>query len=187
MPTDNPKISAYVPQALYDRFKQFQNEQQLSMSQAVIVLLAEYFGLEQSIKDMDHCATVGNITLPRIEAIERQLFDLSSEIKTFKSTRKTTSNLPVKGVQSNLPLNYQNDIPSNLIAYQLAKRLSVSARSITNRARYPERFPDWSQSEDPDHIAWQVHKDSEPNTYSPVDQTSADQLDKLRDWIQQNS
>lgn len=45
MPTENPKISAYVPQVVYDRFKQFQEERGLSMSQAAIELLAEYFGI----------------------------------------------------------------------------------------------------------------------------------------------
>lgn len=45
MPTDNKKISAYVPDIVYDRFKKFQEEHELSMSQAAIEIFAAYFGI----------------------------------------------------------------------------------------------------------------------------------------------
>jgi hypothetical protein len=48
MPTQNPKISAYVPQIVYDKFKQYEKEQGVSMSQAVIELLSNYFGIDLS-------------------------------------------------------------------------------------------------------------------------------------------
>jgi len=45
MPTENPKISAYVPQVIYDRFKEFKEERNLSFSQAATEVFAEYFGI----------------------------------------------------------------------------------------------------------------------------------------------
>ena len=45
MPTENPKVSSYVPQAIYDRLLAFKSERGLSVSQAVTAILEEYFGL----------------------------------------------------------------------------------------------------------------------------------------------
>lgn len=45
MPTDNPKISSYVPQAVYDQLMTFKASRGLSISQAVTAILEEYFGL----------------------------------------------------------------------------------------------------------------------------------------------
>jgi hypothetical protein len=73
MPTDNKKISAYVPDVVYDRFKQFQEEHKLSMSQAAIEIFAAYFGINL------------NPTIPsnstselqsRLETLEKALADL---------------------------------------------------------------------------------------------------------------
>lgn len=77
MPTDNPKISAYVPQLVYDTFKQFQDERGISMSQAVIVILAEYFGIQQELKEFIEGSVVGGVTLSRIEEIEQSIEQLT--------------------------------------------------------------------------------------------------------------
>jgi len=45
MTTDNKKISAYVPDLIYDRFIQFKDERNISMSQAAIEIFAAYFGI----------------------------------------------------------------------------------------------------------------------------------------------
>lgn len=86
MPTDNPKISAYVPQILFDRFKQYQEESKLSMSQAIIALLATHFGIQQTIKESSLGTVVGGVTPGRIENIEKSLFELKEEVEKLKST-----------------------------------------------------------------------------------------------------
>ena len=44
MATDNPKVSGYVPQVVYDQKKQFKAERGLkSVSMAVAAVLEEYF------------------------------------------------------------------------------------------------------------------------------------------------
>lgn len=80
MPTDNPKISLYVPQQIYDRFKEFQKEQDLSMSQAGIVILAEYFGLKETIKEITEGTTIGGVTLERINELEQRLQKLEVQL-----------------------------------------------------------------------------------------------------------
>jgi len=71
MPTENPKISAYVPQIIYDRFKQFQEERSLSMSQAAIELFAEYFGIDLSAPQR----STGSL-LSRLNTLETDLAGL---------------------------------------------------------------------------------------------------------------
>ena len=74
MPTENPKISAYVPQAVYDRFKQFQEERKLSMSQAATELIAEYFGI--SLKE--------EITSQSTSGLPERLAQVEKEIEWLR-------------------------------------------------------------------------------------------------------
>ena len=60
MPTENPKVSGYIPQVVYDQLMQFKSELGLSsVSQAVTAILEEYFGLGK----VDH-------TSQRLEVVE---------------------------------------------------------------------------------------------------------------------
>ena len=88
MPTDNPKISLYVPQQIYDHFKEFQSEQNLSMSQAGIVILAEYFGIEETIKEITRGATVGGVTLARFEELEKRLKEIEEKVNQIETNSK---------------------------------------------------------------------------------------------------
>lgn len=81
MPTNNPKISLYVPQIIYDRFKQFQQERNLSMSHAGIAILAEYFGLQEETKKV----AVGGVTLEALEEIRQELKELRKEVEHLKT------------------------------------------------------------------------------------------------------
>ena len=59
MPTENPKVSGYIPQVVFDKLIQFKAERGLSVSQAVTAILEEYFGLGK----VDH-------TAQRLEEVE---------------------------------------------------------------------------------------------------------------------
>ena len=77
MATENPKVSAYVPQVLKDKLTEFREKKgNISESQAVIVVLAEYFGIEQVLDRASEGVVVGGVTLARIETIESQLTEL---------------------------------------------------------------------------------------------------------------
>ena len=80
MATLKPKISLYVPKRSYSRFKEFQLENGLSMSNAGIVILAEYFGLEETITNNSNKKKVGGITLAKIQEIESRLDKLEELI-----------------------------------------------------------------------------------------------------------
>ena len=80
MPTDNPKISLYVPQQIYDRFREFQKEQDLSMSQAGIVILAEYFGIKETIKEITEGTIVGGITLNEFKQLKQRVEILEDQV-----------------------------------------------------------------------------------------------------------
>ena len=95
MPTDNPKISLYVPQQIYDRFKEFQVEQKLSMSQAGIVVLAEYFGLKETIKEITEGTTVGGVTLADFEDLKRRILELENKVDSQYTTSSFQASLKV--------------------------------------------------------------------------------------------
>jgi hypothetical protein len=76
MPTENPKISAYVPQIVYDHFDEFRQKSGLSMSQSAAVIFAKFFGLEDIAKGITGETTTDNSALDRIGVLESQVNDL---------------------------------------------------------------------------------------------------------------
>jgi hypothetical protein len=78
MGTDNPKISAYVPQVLKERLKQFREERDISESQAVTIILAEYFQIPEVVGRSPEGRVVGGVTLARIETLEERLTDFTT-------------------------------------------------------------------------------------------------------------
>lgn len=127
MPTENPKISAYVPQVVYDRFKQFQEEHNLSMSQAAIEIFAAYFGINLN-------PTVFNESTSelqsRLETLEKALADLqeshfvlSKKVDLMQSTSEPPIIEPIevpvdKDIDSKLNSGLQNELPQENIAEQ---------------------------------------------------------------------
>jgi hypothetical protein len=78
MGTDNPKVSAYVPQTLKDRLKEFREERDgISESQAVTIILAEYFQMPEALGRSLEGSSVGGVTLARMEALEEKLATLA--------------------------------------------------------------------------------------------------------------
>lgn len=93
MPTDNPKVSAYVPQALKDRLTQFRQERELSESQAVIAILAEYFQMKEEIGRGSDRVSVGGVTLARMEDLEKRMSDLQSLVnQRFQELSESINN-----------------------------------------------------------------------------------------------
>lgn len=100
MPTDNPKISGYVPQAVYDRFKEFQKEQNLSMSQVVTIILTEYFGLNQIIERTTEGTTIGGVTYNWVKSLEDRIINLEKEVEQSNSTSELPREESIKQVES---------------------------------------------------------------------------------------
>lgn len=190
MPTDNPKISLYVPQQIYDRFKTFQEEKKLSMSQAGIVVLAEYFGLEETIKEITEGTTIGGITLSEFEDLKQRVLKLESLINQVSQERvekiETTSELLSKQENNKLQLELTGEsIIKPITGTLLSRRFGMkkNAASDNKKRKTIEDFALWSQSKDPDSIAWiPVEKG-----YATKDELPNELLNKLQDWIAQNT
>lgn len=93
MPTENPKISAYVPQIVYARFKQYQEERQLSMSQAAIEILAHYFELNLESSDKEFTGGLPS-RLNEIEQSLKELRKLYTQL-AFKVDHTQTTSEPL--------------------------------------------------------------------------------------------
>jgi hypothetical protein len=113
MPSDNPKVSAYIPQHLFDRFKSFFKERDISMSQAVGVIFAEYFQLDLQVNFISGSLKEG-VILAKLEILEKEVQDL-------------------KFSASELPINLLNDLRNlEYLVNQINNRLSeVEARQIS--------------------------------------------------------
>ena len=162
MPTDKPKISAYVSQSIYDRFKEYQLEHNLSMSHAVIVILSEYFGLEETIKENVSSSPVGGVTLQAFTDLQHRLKKVELEVERLKSTdvkneqkkesvsKKITTNLLSKPIteKSSLPSEPPKeliDIPSGtyISRRQLAKLIGKGSSTIGRWTNKKVKAPSW--------------------------------------------
>jgi hypothetical protein len=86
MPTKNPKVSAYIPQHIFDRFQSFCQEKEMSMSQATAVVFAGYFEIEPEVNHLS------GLLADRIRDLELKLSELSS------SNSNSNSELPKEAV-----------------------------------------------------------------------------------------
>lgn len=115
MPTDNPKVSAYVPQAIKDRLTQFREERSISESQAVTTILAEYFGMTEVLgRSPDG---VGGITLAGMQAIEVKLTSFMELVEgRLKALENSQNKSEISVEQERLPENNQSidNLPSEL-------------------------------------------------------------------------
>lgn len=186
MPTENPKISLYVPQKLYDRFKEFQGEQKLSMSQAGIVILAEYFGLKDVVTETTSKLPVGGVTLQEFQEIKELVFQMNERLSLLESTSEPSALQQESGVskQTNLfdgisePKVDQSSLPV-WIKDDLAARLGCVSGTVGNESR-KVNFPQWSKKKDPDGISWIATKTKDGYRYSPDSETSSELLSRLK-------
>ena len=176
MPTDNPKISLYVPQQIYDRFKSFQEERKLSMSQAGIVILAEYFGIEETIKDITEGTTIGGVTLVEFEQLKERIKNIEELVEQGKTTSEPPKITEKKSNLSQLELLSKSPVNEDRLAIGidlLSKRLGFESNReiLRNRGRYkgkPEKFLVWSRKKDPDSIGWLLNSDGEDIAFSDL-------------------
>jgi hypothetical protein len=127
MTTDNKKISAYVPDVVYDRFIQFQEEHKLSMSKAAIEIFADYFGINLN-------PTISNEStdklLSRVDTLEEELLGLktyltllSERVDLMQSTNEPLITEPLevsvaKDISSEPDSSLQTELPKEDIIEQ---------------------------------------------------------------------
>lgn len=207
MPTDNPKISLYVPQQIFDRFKSFQEERKLSMSQAGIVIIAEYFGIEESIKEITEGTTIGGVTLAEFENLKQRLEKLEEQVERSKTTSnllvenqdidKLIESKPVRSLeqhQNQLELTGEENI--SISVDLLAKRLGIkNSKSVGNKRNeiykndsldVEDKFCEWTRKKDFDDIGWKPVKEGIKINYVLKDELPKELLSKLKKWITEN-
>ncbi len=213
MPSDNPKISAYVPQSVYDCFKDFQKKQKLSMSQATIVIMSEYFGLEEILKGINPESPIGGVTLDEFIKLREEVQSLkkilnsikSSEVNSVRQVLHKTKNKDT-GIKENLVSKQPTII--NIDKYtsclekneSLLKRISpISGRKLSSlrfflgkttvavvkRAKNLKDFTKWTKEKDPDGIGWRS-VETPKKGYLPLDDTPSELLDSLLEWMIKN-
>lgn len=180
MPTDNPKISSYVPQKIYDRFKEYQKEQNITMSQAMIVILAEYFGIEETLKEINSSSPIGGVTFSAFQELQKRLEKVELKVEHLEytqnlpfsnnriRTRNRTEIYPPEEINDRENKQVQqvedsfsllSELPQNeilLSGQDLAKRLKISTSKLsTLKGKFTmEEFKNWSLELDPDGIEW---------------------------------
>ncbi len=213
MPTDNPKISLYVPQQIYDRFKPFQEEKKLSMSQAGIVILAEYFGIEETIKEIIEGTTIGGVTLVEFEQLKQRVTKLeiiasvdgenqveqnestsSLQIKTEETNKvdqaKSTNSLPKEEQKNDKP---QLKLTSKLLDFRpipanhlCRKRFGIGKDTLASykRKHTLKELTLWTRERDPDNVGWVISLDKKG--YIPESGIPDELLSKVQNWIKDN-
>lgn len=123
MPTDNPKVSAYVPQAIKDRLTQFREEFSISESQAVTKILAEYFGMTEVLSRSSE--GVAGVTLAGMEAIEVKLASFMQQVENrltaLENTTQNKSELLVVQEELSEDSQFKDDSPNELPVELLPK------------------------------------------------------------------
>lgn len=199
MPTDNPKISLYVPQKIYDRFRKFQKDQNLSMSQAGIVVLAEYFGLKETIKEITQGTTVGGVSLAEFEDLKVKVAELEKLVNQVNSANNSPQKKKVTENKIYQPELIKESVEDPILIdkFLLAKRLGCdNPKSIVNKrsqlkkkneATAESEFSKWTRQKDIDEIAWkQIQVNKRDIRFSPVSKLSSKLRSKLVNWIKVN-
>lgn len=180
MPTANPKISAYVPQDLYDRFIDFKEQRGLSSaSQAAIVILTEFFGCDTPGKPL---SSSPGVSLELFQELSQRVDDLSKLVESIASSpaQLPEQESPVKqlpllpqdpplkqeshGLQGTLPGELPSELKTDQARANFAQGLSgrsLSARLNCNHTtvyhhlkKDSSTFPFWSEKLDPESIPW---------------------------------
>lgn len=180
MPTANPKISAYVPQDLYDRFIDFKEQRGLSSaSQAAIVILTEFFGCDTPSRLPSSSPSV---SLEAFQALAQRVDHLSELVNslTVSDAQEHESESPIEQLplltqdldpvaspeQGGSPsgLEGESDLGSAVSPVPSALSQGLSARALgarigfhystIGRKREESGFSAWSKDNDPDHISW---------------------------------
>lgn len=164
MATENPRVAGYVPKEVFDRLMDFRKEQDISVSQALTIILAEYFKVSyQSVQVVAHFDEF--ITREEFEALSAKvdalakvsqndelLSELPGRIALLErrlENTKTTKVAQDSGQLTALPLG------------GLAKRLGITSSTLSHwkgtnprKSKSPSELLEVTRSKDPDGIGW---------------------------------
>lgn len=104
------KISAYVPEELYECLEKDKEEAKISLSQVIIAALANHYNIEVTVGKSGRRVTLGGetATVQRVEALENKFAEFSSNIteqieqvlSAIQSNKKSTNGKVVNHKQT---------------------------------------------------------------------------------------
>lgn len=194
MTTDNPRIAAYVPRAIYDRLKEFKDDRKLkSESQAITVALSEFFGVSREVDYQSSSDLV-----QRVEALEEKFSHLKTEL--LGELKSELLRLLSSTVKTELPSESQGELfkaalmpdevepeaseeikietsDSNsrllsepLTASDLSRYFGLNRNAVSQaRHKYknnPKELNQWFQDHDPNSLNWEYREDTK--LYYPI-------------------
>lgn len=160
MTTENERVAGYIIPELYDRFDQFCKENNLNCSRALNVIIAEYFGLEETL--LYKQTWIGGVTLDKFENLKKEVEELKELVNTLSNVSSITPKKLHQKSSETISKNRENDLQTiNLSTTELAKRFNVSRGLINNQKRKfrenkitKEEYIEWTKSKDPENKGW---------------------------------
>lgn len=159
MPTENPKISAYVPQVVYDRFKQYQEERQLSMSQAAIEIFTHYFELNLEFSKKEFTSELPS-RLTEIEQSLEELKGLYTQLAFKVDHIQTTSELLNEESLDNL--NSQISVESEPLS-ELESKPFIDNSKSEDKSELPSNLQSELRKEERLEVAVQLNLVNSPS------------------------
>ncbi|MGL5079424.1 MAG: hypothetical protein ACRDBG_26800, partial [Waterburya sp.] len=161
----------------------------------------EYFGIEETIKEITEGTTIGGVTLAEFKQLKEKINELEKQFSSNRQSldkltqiveqNKTISSLPeqkqIKDSKPQLELLSELNVIKPIPAQYLSKKrfgLSKDALAAYKRKHTQEELSIWTKEKDPDDITWVLSSDKKG--YVPKDELPSELLDKLKDWIEAN-
>ena len=87
MTTENIRITGYIIPDVYDRFEEFCQENKLTCSKALNMILAEYLGIETKLVEQ---IWIGGVSLSEFEKLKKEVQELRELFNTLSNTKSIT-------------------------------------------------------------------------------------------------
>jgi hypothetical protein len=135
MPTNNPKVSAYIPQHIFDCFKVFYEEREISMSQAVAIIFAEYFNVDYQVEHNSKLPS-GQILL-KLQALEDKVDNFPSLPSELFSKIDSLSEI-ISSLEDRLKIIEQSNLYSKPLSSLLNQQQPVNPEELVSLRNLPQ-------------------------------------------------
>lgn len=138
MPTDKHRIAAYLPKEVDEKFQVFKKEREVGDSQALILLMSEYFGVSQQVTYLNDSSLV-----KQVQELSSLLSELKSELSTKIGEERISelksellSELKVRDSSSKLESEPSKQLNTETEVSQVQKKVSRSR--VKNKSVKPK-------------------------------------------------
>jgi DNA-binding transcriptional regulator YiaG len=186
MPTQNRRVATYLPKEIDDRFQEFKIERNLSSdSQALIVVLSEFLGVNQKVAHEVDCSLF--VTQKQFNELAEKVENIQIEADGSELFHNSLSELFSKFQQLDeriKALDSTQSYQSALSTGELAKRLGIDGSTLSHwkstgkKGKSPDELLKATREKDPDGIGWSVVP--ETGKFRPERELPSGSLDVLQ-------